>query len=448
MAEWKAKADPTKEFFIDMITRDIGLDECMFDLLDNSIDGAAKQSGPDANGVVSLDGYSADISVHKDKFSIYDNCGGISLSDATEYAFHFGRRHDAPKDSERSIGLYGIGMKRAVFKIGKKINIKSSTKSKPEEAFETTIDVPEWAAAKDWDFTLKQLMAPNFVGTKIDVTELNEGASSEFSDSVFTNNLIADIGRYYSFFINDGFRINVNGNEVPSHIYGVKGGGEFEPYIDQYIDSETGVMVKVISGLAGSPPDDASDTSSTRGTDNWGWFVVCNNRVVLAGNKTDQTVWGENLFPGWHPQYNGFMGIVFFSSDDPRKLPWTTTKRQIDDTLPVYRRAVIKMKEATRPFLDYTNQRKTSLDAAKTKEDGAKVIKIDGVQVADLKPQSAPMKVPLFAAKPKVQMASIAYQRPVSEVKKVAEALGNSQLSYKQIGIETFEYFLNNEVDE
>ena len=41
MAQWMAKADPTKDFFIDMITRDIGLDECIFDLLDNNRSGRA-----------------------------------------------------------------------------------------------------------------------------------------------------------------------------------------------------------------------------------------------------------------------------------------------------------------------------------------------------------------------------------------------------------------------
>lgn len=161
MTQWTAKADPTKEFFIDMITRDIGLDECIFDLLDNSIDGAYRNRHDNGR----LDGFHAEINVYADSFTIHDNCGGMKLSDATDYAFHFGRRADAPKDSDRSIGLYGIGMKRAVFKIGKKIVIQSSTESHPEEAFSTTIKVDEWAASKEWDFTLEQLAQPDFIGT-------------------------------------------------------------------------------------------------------------------------------------------------------------------------------------------------------------------------------------------------------------------------------------------
>ena len=34
------EGSPTKQFFIDMITRDISIEDAIIDLLDNSIDGA------------------------------------------------------------------------------------------------------------------------------------------------------------------------------------------------------------------------------------------------------------------------------------------------------------------------------------------------------------------------------------------------------------------------
>jgi hypothetical protein len=36
----KAGANPTKAFFVTMITRDITLEDCILDLIDNSVDGA------------------------------------------------------------------------------------------------------------------------------------------------------------------------------------------------------------------------------------------------------------------------------------------------------------------------------------------------------------------------------------------------------------------------
>lgn len=41
----KASANPTKAFFVRMITRDITLEDCIFDLIDNSIDGAWELAG-------------------------------------------------------------------------------------------------------------------------------------------------------------------------------------------------------------------------------------------------------------------------------------------------------------------------------------------------------------------------------------------------------------------
>ena len=78
------------------------------DLLDNCVDGASRhiqQADPD---IRSFEGFRANIELSSDVFKITDNCGGISLDDAINYAFRFGRRANAPTDAEFGIGLYGI----------------------------------------------------------------------------------------------------------------------------------------------------------------------------------------------------------------------------------------------------------------------------------------------------------------------------------------------------
>ena len=100
-------AEPQKQFFISMITRDISLEECIMDLLDNSVDGATR--GRKKSGASTYKGHLIEISFDSKKFRIKDDCGGISIKDAVEYAFHFGKRADAP-DLKHGIGMYGIGM--------------------------------------------------------------------------------------------------------------------------------------------------------------------------------------------------------------------------------------------------------------------------------------------------------------------------------------------------
>ena len=106
------EGNPTKKFFIEMITRDISIEDAIIDLLDNSIDGANKISPDDYSKLF------VDLTINDTEFSIRDNCGGFSLETAQKYAFRFGRPEEAPK-VKNTVGRFGIGMKRSLFKIGK-----------------------------------------------------------------------------------------------------------------------------------------------------------------------------------------------------------------------------------------------------------------------------------------------------------------------------------------
>ena len=79
-------ANPTKEFFISMLTRDIDVRAAILELIDNSIDGA-KRLRPEGD----FSGLYIDITYDTEHFIIEDNCGGMGIDIATEYAFRFGR---------------------------------------------------------------------------------------------------------------------------------------------------------------------------------------------------------------------------------------------------------------------------------------------------------------------------------------------------------------------
>lgn len=64
-----------------------------------------------------------------------------------------------------------------------------------------------------------------------------------------------------------------------------------------------------------------------------GWYIYCNDRLVLEKDKTNLTGWegkriGESNIQKFHHIYAMFRGIVFFSSDDAKALPMTTTKTE------------------------------------------------------------------------------------------------------------------------
>ncbi len=76
----RASANPTKTFFVKMITRDILLEDCILDLIDNSVDGAWRSEGSHPMGLTQdtdLSKYTISLSLSPDTFTIIDNCGGM-----------------------------------------------------------------------------------------------------------------------------------------------------------------------------------------------------------------------------------------------------------------------------------------------------------------------------------------------------------------------------------
>lgn len=138
-------ANPTKGFFISMLTRDIRLDRAIIDLIDNCIDGA-KNIKPNEN----YEGLNVELTFSENEFQIIDNCGGFPLETAKSYAFRFGRpsEHSA-KFVDHSIGRFGVGMKRSLFKMGEHFTVESKHK---KDHFLVEVDVKKWVKKKEWTF--------------------------------------------------------------------------------------------------------------------------------------------------------------------------------------------------------------------------------------------------------------------------------------------------------
>ena len=118
---------PTKAFFVNMLTKDIQLEDAVLDLLDNCVDGALRSAKTPTDPDKPYAGYFAELSFAGDRFSIKDNCGGIS-NDVRDSAFRLGRPPmDHTDENLPTVGTYGIGMKRAIFKLGYDCLIESHT---------------------------------------------------------------------------------------------------------------------------------------------------------------------------------------------------------------------------------------------------------------------------------------------------------------------------------
>jgi hypothetical protein len=416
-----------------MITRDIALQDCIFDLLDNSIDGARRTIPADSSKP--LEGFGADIQFDRSGFKISDNCGGIRLSDAIDHAFHFGRKPDSPLEVDGGIGLYGIGMKRAIFKMGDLASVRSDAE---DACFIVSVNVPEWERSPSWEFEYEDAERSGVRGTSIAISAPKPGIESAFGDPIFQNELIRQIARDYAFFIAKGFSITVNHQLVPSYKFELRSNENLAPALVTYEDGP--VHVRISAGLIDDLSDDIPDNLLPKDVERFGWYVICNDRIVLAADKTDKTIWGDDGFAVWHPQYNGFAGFVFFEAEDQRLLPWTTTKRSIDVASPLFRRSLRKLKEPTAQFIAYTNQRKADLESAKSAERAMRPV--DVYSTVRVGTETRAMTLPKFQAGSSTDApVTIAYKRKPSELDEIRKYLGQRTMANAAIGVHTFEYF-------
>lgn len=363
----EAKAYPAKRFFVEMLTRDIDLEAAILDLLDNCVDGCLR-AGPMAPTVEGKPyaGYFANITINQDGFKIEDNCGGIEPTLAEEYAFRFGRK-DAERDKNiATVGVYGIGMKRAIFKLGTHCLIKSSH---PSGGFSVEIN-KEWMDSDDeWSLPMVETKPDKPYGTSIHVTALHPGIANifNFTNGSYIDNFAKKLQKSYTYIIEKGFKVIVNGLEIVSKPINIlvdpnafNDEQGITPYI--YIADYEGVKINLVFGLYEKLPtfeDEEASISGARSKEDAGWTIICNDRVILENDKSHLTGWGEAGVPQYHSQFIALAGYVSFTSSDASKLPVTTTKRNIDLESPLYASVKEEMRQALKTYTSFTNSWKS-----------------------------------------------------------------------------------------
>lgn len=339
-----------------MLTRDVQLTRAIVDLVDNSVDGAQR-----LRGTGRFDGLWIRIEISRDVFRVSDNCGGISVEIARNYAFRFGRSKNA-EESKGSVGLFGVGMKRTFFKLGREFSVRSRCKT---EAFSLDVDVDKWiehsdgSGPDDWHFEFKTVeekmpeISEDQTGTIIEVRRLLPAVSQNFELENFHAQLLNELSAAHAVSVDRGLAITVNMlplKHLPQKLFAST---ELKPafvervYSRRQIDGVEGepVTVRLYAGIA------------ERDLHSGGWYVFCNGRLVLEADQGVTTVWGEsNGMRQYHPDFAFFRGYAYIDSLHSTLLPWTTTKTGVDTDSPVYKVVKLEMIEITKPVLAFLTE--------------------------------------------------------------------------------------------
>lgn len=442
---------PSKELFIDMLVKDLSLKDAIGDLVDNSVDAANNNATKN-----DLSKFLINITFDDDHFSITDNAGGIEEDIARKSAFKLGK----PKNfnfGKHTIGQFGIGMKRAFFKLGEDISVESVAL---KSDFKLKISVSEWKDRPndmDWSFKFDSVNTKNHsletTKTSIRITDLKPDVMKQFGDPQFLLDLKNEIRLEHLVAINKGLEIKINSRaKLTAPKITLISNSHFKPCYWSYA-FQSGLKAEILAGI-----------SEDKGEDG-GWYIFCNDRLVLGPDTTELTGWkggrgragaeGKEL-PKYHDQYFRFRGYVFFNADDSSNLPWTTSKTGIDKDSPAFsfvRTKMIELAKQVKPLMDDMKTERERDNPTEKRLLNNKVIEADANAVLDVstilaKAQqytSPTYKYPqkLLNPAPKKSDSRIAYTKPLKDVKKVMEYFSVDTPS--DAGSETFDYFYKNQ---
>ena len=137
----KINITPKKRLLRSMAT-DLDFKMALFEIIDNSID-AWKNNGSNSKLM---------IHIYADKETstlIYlDNAGGVKES---HFAELFTLGDNGNKNSQETIGEFGVGLKRALFFLAKNFVLES--KSAGEVGFRTEMDVDRYFDDENWEIS-------------------------------------------------------------------------------------------------------------------------------------------------------------------------------------------------------------------------------------------------------------------------------------------------------
>jgi len=413
---------PTKSYFIKTLVRDIHLIDAVLDLIDNSIDSYIKNEFTDRREI--------SIEISRDSFKIKDNCGGINKEKIYDHVFRFG---EPTSDEARTIGVFGIGLKRSIFKIGTNILIETD-----DGIDNVSIKIDKaWIEDEDrWELDFeKEDTTQGDTFTAITIKELIPDIATELGDVIFENALIKRIKDTYSFFIEEKLTIKVNGTSIEHFDFKFLYNDDFVPYHKTLVIDDN-VSAELFAGF----------TPIEKYGDLYGWYVFCNDRLVVRNDTTAKTGWGGLESRKYHyPEDNRFLGLVFLRSDKPLSLPWHTTKEDIQVDSAVYRTVQVEMRSLTTTLIDVIRFAGKTPDP-ETGETIGKAL-FDGVDTKYRKEitEDTDVKVPIIAGNIRVnsipKTTSIQYTVDKKELIKVKERLGGRYMSNKDAGRKTFNYY-------
>lgn len=307
-------ATPSKRLFLSIIA-DYDLNRSICELVDNALDvwvrgGKAK----DILVEITLDGVQQAIVVQ-------DNAGGL---DRSELKFIVGPGQTGTAPTDETIGIFGVGTKRAVVALAQ--NIKIKTRHLAKETFQVEFD-DDWLSDDDWGLPLYEVDQIARGTTIVELTKLRIQITAEVI-ALAVEHLSAT---YAKFLQNQHIQIKLNGTSLtPKFFDNWAYPPKYSPrrYTGRLSTEDGSILrIEVIAGLS---------NESSPASGEYGVYFYCNDRLVARALKTLEVGFTRGLAGVAHPKVS-LTKVLVSLNGDARAMPWNSSKSDISTKHEVFR---------------------------------------------------------------------------------------------------------------
>lgn len=306
---------------MEALISDLSYEDAVCELIDNSIDSAIRNNEQDEVRIDVI--YNAETSEGgTDELIIRDDGGGVPEEDL-EVLVRLATSSDQNLDS--AIGVYGVGLKRACFKLGSKARIE--TRHLSDDQTHGILIPEDWLQSEgEWSDLTKLAGDSLEAGT----TEIRiQGVQFEF-DADRLREIIQQTYEYYLKGTEEGFLANIyiNDNPVdpPEPVDWSYNPFGFHPrrYPEVPIQADEfglsdDIYVTITVGLL------------REGGNNSGTDIFCQGRKVLHADRGPEGGYTSGDLNNWSGSMNRFKLILEFWTDgDNKDLPWNSSKSDIE----------------------------------------------------------------------------------------------------------------------
>lgn len=306
-------AVPSKRLFLSIIA-DYDLNKSICELVDNGFDVWTRAGHAHPICI------SVELNIEQSSISVEDNAGGLHKD---ELRFIVGPGQSGSAMTDQTIGIFGVGTKRAVVALAQDIKIR--TRYEDSETHQVEFD-DTWLNDNDWELPLFVVdnIAPRT--TRVDLTRLRLKIDRT-SEETLREHLSAT---YAKFVVKSDVVLTLNGKLIGPKVFdNWSYPPRFEPrhYSGTVLSpTKRTIKVDVLAGLG-------AEASPTLGE--YGVYFYCNERLVAPAMKSFDVGFTSGQAGNPHPKIS-LTKVIVQLSGDAGDMPWNSSKSDINTKHPTF----------------------------------------------------------------------------------------------------------------